>query len=37
MTATLTLQSNAAMHHNWRIGFRQTAAMSKRSVLALWR
>jgi len=37
MTATLTAQSNAAMSHNWRIGFRQTAAMSKRSVLALWR
>ncbi|MEY3594826.1 MAG: hypothetical protein RL576_240 [Actinomycetota bacterium] len=37
MTATLSVQSTAAMNHNWRIGFRQTVAMSKRSVLALWR
>ena len=37
MTATLAVQSTAAMSHNWRIGFRQTVAMSKRSVLALWR
>jgi len=37
MTATLSVQSTAAMNHNWRIGFRQTIAMSKRSVLALWR
>ena len=37
MTATLTVQSTAAMNHNWRIGFRQTVAMSKRSILALVR
>ena len=37
MTATLTVNSNAAMNHNWRIGFRQTVAMSKRSILALVR
>lgn len=37
MTATLTVQSTAAMNHNWRIGFRQTVAMSKRSILALIR
>ncbi|MEI8323590.1 MAG: ABC transporter permease, partial [Actinomycetes bacterium] len=37
MTATLTVQSNAATNHNWRIGFRQTVAMSKRSVIALIR
>jgi len=37
MTSILTAQSNAAMKHNWRIGFRQTVAMSKRSVIALIR
>ena len=37
MTATLIVQSTAAMNHNWRIGFRQTVAMSKRSILALVR
>ena len=37
MTATLTVQSTAAMNHNWRIGFRQTVAMSKRSILAFIR
>ena len=37
MTATLTVNSNAAHTHNWRLGFRQTVAMSKRSILALVR
>lgn len=37
MTATIVVNSNAADAHNWRIGFRQTVAMSKRSILALVR
>ena len=37
MTATIVVNSNAAHAHNWRIGFRQTVAMSKRSILALVR